>query len=264
MWPLREIWPGVRYGSVTEVTCSARANGASAASTRARVAGADSGALESIASVRLSPGGVREVLVQQRLPRVAAAGVVLRRGAEVDPQGDQAGHAGQPGEQRDPAVPVARAAEQANRPRADIRGVGARRAALVAYDMRFSCEPEELLLSLSMLARSGARIVVRREALGRAGTRREYSARSTAADASGARRGAGDPCPEHRSAARQQIGEDIAGIKRTLAGNAAPLRPGGKRRPAGLVSNTWPRGTAAGQWASNTGRPNQTGWNDHA
>src|SRR6266567_2681808 len=55
MWPPEERCPGVRYGSVTEVTCAARWNGVSAASILARVAGSDSGALESMASVRLSP-----------------------------------------------------------------------------------------------------------------------------------------------------------------------------------------------------------------
>ena len=44
--------------------------------------------------------------------------------------------------------------------------------------LEVSHEPEELL-SLSMLARSRRRIVLRRKALRRAGTRREYSARST-------------------------------------------------------------------------------------
>src|SRR5262249_13320833 len=55
IWPSREIWPGVRYGSVTEVTCAACAKGTSAASILARVPGADSGARQSLARVRVSP-----------------------------------------------------------------------------------------------------------------------------------------------------------------------------------------------------------------
>ena len=68
MWPSRERCPGVRYGSVTELTCWARANGASAASILARVAGSDSGALESIASVRLSPEACGKCLFSSDCP----------------------------------------------------------------------------------------------------------------------------------------------------------------------------------------------------
>ena len=68
IWPSREIWPSVRYGLVTEVTCAACAKGTSAASTLARVAGSDSGARESIARVRLSPEACGKCLFSSVCP----------------------------------------------------------------------------------------------------------------------------------------------------------------------------------------------------
>ena len=68
MWPSRDRWPGVRYGSVTEVTCAARSNGASADSILARVAGPDSGAVESMARVRLSPEACGKCLFSSDCP----------------------------------------------------------------------------------------------------------------------------------------------------------------------------------------------------
>ena len=52
---------------------------------------------------------VLEMLVQQRLAGVGGAEAVGGRGAELDPQRDQGGQAGQPRHDGDPAV-IARAA----------------------------------------------------------------------------------------------------------------------------------------------------------
>src|SRR5262249_39202035 len=82
--------------------------------------------------------------------------VALRGGAEAGPQGDQAGHAGQPDEQRDPAVPVARPAEQADRPRGYTGGAGARRAGACCVRHGFSCEPKELVICRSQCSRDRA------------------------------------------------------------------------------------------------------------
>ena len=65
---MRDRCPGVRYGSVTEVTCAARENGISASSILVRVAGSDSGALDSIASVRVSPEACGKCLFSSACP----------------------------------------------------------------------------------------------------------------------------------------------------------------------------------------------------
>jgi len=55
-------------GRPVRVTCAAWANGTSAASILARVAGSDSGALESIARVRLSPEACGKCLSSSDCP----------------------------------------------------------------------------------------------------------------------------------------------------------------------------------------------------
>ena len=55
MCPSREIWPGVVYGSLTDVTCAACSNGASALVTRLLASADVIGPEERMASVSASP-----------------------------------------------------------------------------------------------------------------------------------------------------------------------------------------------------------------
>jgi hypothetical protein len=55
MCPAREIWPGAPYGPVTELTPAACSKGSSAREIRSRVAGAEIGWADRIASVSASP-----------------------------------------------------------------------------------------------------------------------------------------------------------------------------------------------------------------
>src|ERR1700729_4366872 len=119
------------------------------------------------------------MLVEHGLAGVAAIEGVERGGAELQPQRDEAGDADDPGEQRDPAVPVAGPAEPAEQPgslagaRPGLRG--ARRAGMRHGDLP---RAEERLV-LPILAIAGANGVVRGVAPGRAATQRTYSAGST-------------------------------------------------------------------------------------
>src|SRR3984957_14918273 len=119
------------------------------------------------------------MLVEHGLAGVAAVEGVQRGGAELQPQHDEAGDADDPGEQRDPAVPVAGPAEPAKQAgslagsRPGVRGV--RRAGVRHGDLPRADKG----LLLPILAFAGARSVLPGEALGRAGTPRTYSAGST-------------------------------------------------------------------------------------
>ena len=55
MWPSREMWPGVVYGSVTAVTCAALRKGPSAPVTRALTRADVIGSADRMASVSVSP-----------------------------------------------------------------------------------------------------------------------------------------------------------------------------------------------------------------
>src|ERR1700730_62479 len=119
------------------------------------------------------------MLVEHGLAGVAAVEGVQRGGAELQPQRDEAGDADDPGQQGDPAVPVAGQAEPAQQAGALIGsrpGIrGARRAGVRHGDLP---RAEERLL-LSIFAIAGAKSVVPGEALERAGTQRAYSPGST-------------------------------------------------------------------------------------
>ena len=113
MCPSRDTCPGVVYGSLTEVTCAARSNGTRALATCALTAGEVTGAVDLIARVSVSPEARGKCWLSTVWPGVAAVEGVQRGGAELQPQRDEAGDADDPGEQRDPAVPVAGPAEPA-------------------------------------------------------------------------------------------------------------------------------------------------------
>src|SRR6266568_4806366 len=113
------------------------------------------------------------MLVEHGLAGVVAIEGVQRGGAELQPQHDE------PGEQGDPAAPVARpaeAAQQADPLMGSLPGIRrARRAGVRHGDLP---RTEQRLL-LSILAVAGAKVVVPGEAPERAGTQRAYSAGST-------------------------------------------------------------------------------------
>src|SRR6185437_7141974 len=115
------------------------------------------------------------MLAEHGLARVAAIEGVQRGGAELQPQRDEAGDADDPGEQRDPAVPVAGPAKPAQQA-VSLAGMrGARQAGVRHGDLPRA----EGRLSLPILAIAGAKVVVPGEAPKRAGTPRTYSPRST-------------------------------------------------------------------------------------
>src|SRR5579864_3316171 len=124
------------------------------------------------------------MLVEHGLTGVAAVEGVQRAGAELLPQRDEAGDADDPGEQRDPAVPVAGPAEPAKQAGAltgclpGMRGAG--RAGVRHDDLPRA----EERLSLPILATAGAKGVPLREVSGRARTQRAYSPGSTEPGAS--------------------------------------------------------------------------------
>src|SRR5579863_8414439 len=119
------------------------------------------------------------MLVEHGLAGVAAVEGVQRGGAEQLPQGDEAGDADHPGEQRDPAVPVAgpaEPAEQAGSLTGGLPGVrGAGRAGVRHDDLPRA----EERLSLPILAAAGAKNVPLGEVSGRARTQWAYSPGST-------------------------------------------------------------------------------------
>src|ERR1700733_3633202 len=120
------------------------------------------------------------MLVEHGLAGVAAIEGVQRGGPELQPQRDKAGDADDPGEQRDPAVPVAgpaEAAEQAGPLAGSLPGMrGARRAGVRHGDLP---RAEDRLL-LPILAIAGAKRVLRGEAPERPATPRAYSPGSAA------------------------------------------------------------------------------------
>src|ERR1700733_4097329 len=119
------------------------------------------------------------MLVEHCLAGVAAIEGVQRGGPELQPQRDEARDADDPGEQRDPAVPVAGPAEpaqQADFLAGSLAGTrGARRACVRHGDLP---RAEEWLV-LPILAVAGAKRVLRGEAPARVATPRAYSPGST-------------------------------------------------------------------------------------
>src|SRR6266581_3868050 len=110
------------------------------------------------------------MLVEHGLAGVVAVEGVQRGGAELEPQRDKAGDADDPGEQGDPAVPVAgpaEAAKQAGARPGCLPGIqGTRRTGKRHGDLP---RAEERLM-LSILPAAAAEIVVSREAPERTGT----------------------------------------------------------------------------------------------
>src|SRR5579863_1903368 len=119
------------------------------------------------------------MLVEHGLAGVAAIEGVERGGAELLPQRDEAGDADDPGEQRDPAVPVAGPAESAKQAGSLTGGLPGMRGAGRAGVRHDDLPRAEGRVSLPILAAAGAKSVPPGEVSGRARTRRAYSPGST-------------------------------------------------------------------------------------